>query len=785
MDQGVLSFVQPIVHEVWDKKYRFKQPDGSSDEKSISDTHMRVAKNIFKDDPRADDFIGNIYHSMVMGDLVPAGRIHAGAGTGRRVTLINCFVSNVIADSMRSDDDGVGIMDSLCNSALTMQMGGGIGIDFSPIRPEGAEVKGVGSIASGPLEFMDMWDAMCRTIMSSGSRRGAMMATLRCDHPDITKFITAKEKKGRLTNFNVSVLVTTAFMDAVRDNKKWELYFHVPPHDPARRMVIRKNGKDVYLYETVNARELWDKIIRHTYEYSEPGVVFIDRINARNNLYYIEEISCVNPCGEQPLPPNGDCNLSAINLATMVIDPFGDNAHFDFERLVRTVALAVRFLDNVLDVTFYPTEVQKSEALAKRRIGLGITGLANMLQQMKYRYGSEESINCVKLIMRHLCNTAYRTSIELAEERGSFPMFDCDMYLQGDFIKKLPDDIKNGIKKHGIRNAVLLTIAPTGTTSLYYGNVSSGLEPTFSWTYLRKMLMPDDTYQEFDVEDYGYSLYVHYVLKGQKPNGAGLPEYMVSAQELTVDEHLNMQAACQEFIDSSISKTINCPEDISFEEFKGVYTKAYALGLKGCTTYRPNDIRGSVLTLKTDKKKEIKEVVTKEERPEVLDAKVYKVKWPGTHENNYYITITDLTREDGSRIPMEVFITTKDVTNAEWITGMCRTLSAILRRGGDVSFVCEELKQVYSPLGGQWIKGKYVPSLVAMIGITLERHMIDIGYIDHHTNGNGEVKPEDISAIVQGARVGTMELCNSCGEFATVFTEGCRKCLACGYSNCG
>ncbi len=792
MQQDVL-FNQPIIDYVWNEKYRFKHQDGSSDEKTISDSHLRVASYVFKNDVQSAHYIPLVHDAMVAGDFAPAGRVHAGAGTGRRVTLINCFVSNTVLDSMRSNSDGVGIMDSLRNSSLTMQMGGGIGIDFSPIRPSGAEVKGVGSIASGPLDFMDMWNAMCKTIMSSGSRRGAMMATMICHHPDIMKFITAKRKKGRLKNFNLSVMITDDFIKAVHDDLPWDLWFGVQPADPSKRLVVRKNGHDVYLYKTMNARVLWDQIREHTYKYSEPGIIFIDRINTTNNLYYCEDIRCVNPCGEQPLPPNGDCNLSAINLAVMVDDPFGSNPEFDYGRLERSTELGVRFLDNVLDVTHYPTELQEDEALSKRRIGLGITGLGNMLQQMKIKYGSDKAVALTKEIMKTLCYKAYETSIELAVERGPFLLFDKERYLDAYFIKKLPKTIRRGISKHGIRNAVLLTIAPTGTTSLYYGNVSSGLEPTFAFTGKRNVLMPDNSYKEFTVEDYSYKLYCDKVLDGNKSNGVGLPDYMVTAQELSVHEHLIMQAACQEYIDSSISKTINCPTDISFDNFKDVYSKAYELGLKGCTTYRFNpddDVRGSILSSDSEKTKlKSKEVIVKTLRPEVLEGKTYKVKWPGKYESNYYITITNTLNDEDVNIPLEVFISTKDVRNAEWITGLCRTISAVLRRGGDVRFLCDELQQVYSPIGGQWIQGKYIPSLVAMIGYVLQRHMISIGYMNENEiiTPIEQVKTEEviIEEVAGGKIKDTIgDMCPNCHEWSLIASEGCSKCVACGYSDC-
>lgn len=761
---------QSISEFVWDTKYRYKKPDGTSEENTIEDTHRRVVNGVFLLD-KNEEYRELAYEMMVRGDFIPGGRIHAGAGTDKKVTMINCFVSNTISDSMDTEPggDGMGIMDSLKNASLTQQMGGGIGMDFSTLRPRGAIVKRTGSISSGPLPFMDMWNSMCTTVMSSGSRRGAMMGNLRCDHPDIQEFIAAKCERGRLTNFNVSVLVTDAFMEAVKNDADWDLVFNIPP---ATRSPVRLNGADSpYIYKTLKARELWDEIIGNTYNHAEPGVIFIDRINETNNLNYCETISATNPCGEEPLPPYGDCNLGAVNLANMVEDPFGDNPKFDYERLSDTTKLAIRFLDNVIDVSKFPLEEQKKEAESKRRLGLGITGLGNMLQQMKLRYGSSESLALINAVMSELSHSAYEASIDLAKERGSFPAFEKTKFLNSYFIKKLPKYLIDGIKKHGIRNGVLLTIAPTGTTSLYYGNISSGLEPTFSWKYFRKVLNGDGSYKEFDVEDYGHKLYWKKSRRGPMPNYEALPNYMVTALDLNVEDHLNMQAVCQKHIDASISKTINCPESITFDDFKDVYMKAYDSGCKGVTTYRPSKTRGSVLS--TESSKEVVKVVNypdKLPRPDILLGYTSRLKWV---DEKYYLTMNYSHDENGNRIPFEVFLGGTAADQNEWITTACVLMSAIFRRGGDVSFLTNELKKIKSTSGFHWVDGRRYDSVPALLGHHLQSFMEKIGYI----------KAEESQSKVDNGISG--DECPDCHLFTFVNQEGCSMCLSCGFSKCG
>lgn len=768
MEQTVLTD-QPITKIVWDEKYRHKLPDGSSQENSRLDSYTRVVKGVFAKDDKREGL--RALRAMEKGHWVPAGRIHAGAGTEKRVTWINCYVSPDIEDSMETEKGGnsAGIMDALKVAALTQQMGGGIGMDFSTLRPRGAIVGRTGSISSGPLHFMDMWHSMCSTVMSSGSRRGAMMGTMRIDHPDVLEFIEAKHKKGRLTNFNVSILVTDAFMEALQADRLWSLGFPIPRADGNHVDEVMKNGEPWYIYQRLPAKELWDKIIRSTYEFAEPGIIFVDRINRENNLSYCEYIHCTNPCGEQPLPPNGDCNLGAVNLATLVQRPFYHDATVDWDGLDEAVQVGVRFLDNVLDNTIFPTKDQAEEARNKRRIGLGITGLGNMLQQLKIRYGSPESVKIAEAVMSRIAETAYRTSALLAKERGPFPAYNENAFIDAPFVRRLPKDVQTLIMKHGIRNGVLLTIAPTGTTSLYVGNVSSGCEPTFGWQYFRKMLKPDGSMEEIKVEDYGYRLYKEIVLKGEEPQT--LPDYMVTALEINVSDHLAIQAALQHHVDASISKTINCPKDMPFEEFLGVYQKAYDLGLKGCTTYRPSDVRGSVLSLTSEKEKAKPSTLRK--RESVLEGCTYKIKWPAI-DHAFYVVINDTTDEEGRRLPFEIFINSMSVQHQEWITALTRTISAVFRRGGDITFLPSELEQVHSSDGGAFLNGKYTHSLVALIGQTITTHYKRIGLIP-----NGEPTHATLPTPVIG------RLCPKCESPTLTRQEGCDKCAACGYSSCG
>ena len=757
-------FAAPIAEQIWDMKYRFKEADGTPVDLSVEDTWRRIARDIARAEAEPELWDARFYAALEDFKYLPAGRITAGAGTARSVTLFNCFVMGTIPDSMG------GIFDMLKEAALTMQQGGGIGYDFSTIRPKGAGVTGVAADASGPLSFMDVWDAMCRTIMSAGSRRGAMMATMRCDHPDIEDFIGAKQDAARLRMFNMSVLVTDAFMAAVKADGSWDLHF---------------DGK---VYHTIQARDLWNRIMKATYEYAEPGVIFIDRINAANNLSYVEQIAATNPCGEQPLPPYGACLLGSINLARLVSDPFSDAAHIDEAALDTLVATAVRMMDNVVDVSKFPLEAQAQEAAAKRRIGLGVTGLADALLMKGLRYGSDAAAAQTERWLKRIARAAYLASVELAKEKGAFPLFDAEKFLASGTMRAMDEDVRAAIAEHGIRNALLTSIAPTGTISLYAGNVSSGIEPVFAYRYTRKVLQKDGTRTEEEVVDYAVQMWRE--MKGDAP----LPDYFVNAQTLAPSEHVKMQAAAQKWVDSSISKTINCPEDISFEAFKDVYMQAYETGCKGCTTYRPNDVTGSVLSVSESAEKtpadtpELAEeaaggdVIYMSEpldRPQALEGATYKLKWPDS-EHAIYLTINDII-VGGHRRPFEVFINSKNMEHYAWTVALTRMISAVFRRGGDVSFVVEELKAVFDPRGGAWVQGKYIPSILAAIGGVIERHMVSIGFLE----GEGKGLKSDPQAKVVGLDAPRGKACPSCGQYSMMMVEGCMTCSSCGHSKCG
>jgi len=781
-----MTQIASISQQIWDMKYRLKGPGGEVMDKTIDDSWRRIANALAEAEPKDKEAWADVFfEAMHDFRFLPAGRIVSGAGTARKVTLFNCFVMGDIPDDMS------GIFEHLKEAAVTMQQGGGIGYDFSTLRPKGAAVKGVGADASGPLSFMDVWDAMCRTIMSAGSRRGAMMATMRCDHPDIEAFIDAKQEAGRLRMFNLSVLITDPFMKAVKNDEPWELTF---------------NGST---FKSLPARELWNRIMRATYAYAEPGVILIDRINRLNNLHYAETIHATNPCGEQPLPPYGVCLLGSVNLARLVEKPFEDGAAIDQAKLMRLVRTAVRMMDNVIDISNYPLPQHRLEAESKRRIGLGITGLADALIMCGARYGGKESIRLTELWLSTLRRAAYLASAELAAEKGAFPLYDAEKYLAGETIQSLEPEVQEAIKKHGIRNALLTSIAPTGTISLFADNVSSGLEPVFSFSYSRTVLMPDGSRKEEDVTDYAVRVWKR--LRGEF---APLPDYFVDAQTLSPSDHVVMQATVQKYIDSSISKTINVPEGIGFEEFKSVYMQAYDQGCKGCTTYRPNDITGSVLTVKSDEQK-VTEQPQRElplgpthtmaedafdagavvhltqplNRPEELPGATYKVRWPDS-DHAMYITLNDII-QDGRRRPFEVFINSKNMDHFAWTVALTRMISAVFRRGGDIAFVVEELQAVFDPRGGQWMGGRYIPSLLAAIGDVIERHMINIGFLPDPKAEKDAFIEAKKQAYAQSSLAGSgkpkngMRNCPKCGQPTLIRQEGCDSCTNCGHSKCG
>ena len=826
-------FAAPIAEQIWDMKYRLKAADGTALETCVEDSWRRIARATAAVEKHPGEWEDRFFAALEDFRFLPAGRITAGAGTGRSVTLFNCFVMGTIPDSLD------GIFEMLKEAALTMQQGGGIGYDFSTIRPRGAAVKGVAADASGPLSFMDVWDAMCRTIMSAGSRRGAMMATMRCDHPDIEDFVAAKQDAARLRMFNLAVLATDPFMTAVKQDGPWDLVF----------------GNEIY--RTLQARDLWNRIMRATYDYAEPGVIFIDRINAMNNLGYCETIAATNPCGEQPLPPYGACLLGSINLARLIRQPFEAGAHICATALDDLVRMAVRMMDNTVDASRFPLPAQKAEALAKRRIGLGVTGLADALLMTGLRYGSREAARQTGDWMHSIARSAYLASVDLSREKGAFPLFDAAKFLASGNMAGMDADVRDAIAQHGIRNALLTSVAPTGTISLYAGNVSSGIEPVFAYAYKRKVLQKDGRRTEEEVVDYAVKLW------REKFGDAPLPEHFVNAQTLPPLDHVRMQAAAQKWVDSSISKTINVPEYIGFDAFKDVYMAAWDQGCKGCTTYRPNAVTGSVLSVEApDQPQEVvsvregliqkaltrstlsrsllaeraglsiealadimaghaapyavvrkilaeldlpeigslngslfdedemearseatsSEIVYLSEpldRPQALEGATYKLKWPDS-EHAIYITINDIV-QSGHRRPFEVFINSKNMEHFAWTVALTRMISAVFRRGGDVSFVVEELKAVFDPRGGAWMQGRYIPSILAAIGGVIERHMIAIGFLEGEGLGL-KSDPKSRAMAIGDAPRGPA--CPSCGQFGMQMIEGCMTCPNCGHSKC-
>jgi ribonucleoside-diphosphate reductase alpha chain len=817
--------IAPISKQIWEDKYRLKSADGSVIDLTIDDTWARVARAAASVEPggaEAQAAWAQIFADAIADfGFLPAGRIIAGAGAERAVTLFNCFVMGRIGDDLTS------IFDSVKEAALTMQAGGGIGHDFSTLRPNGALVRSIGADASGPVSFMDVWNAMCSTIMSAGARRGAMMATMRCDHPDIETFIAAKADAARLRNFNLSVLVTDAFVAAVRDKRSWDLVF------------------DDEVYATVEAAALWDRIMRATYDYAEPGVIFIDRINAANNLAYCEEIRATNPCGEQPLPAYGACLLGSINLARFVIDPFGPKAALDVARVEARVGLAIRFLDNIIEVSNYPLPAQAQEARAKRRIGLGLTGLADALIMCGLRYGAQRARDAAEGWMATVQNAAYAASARLAAEKGTFPLYDAEKFNRSPNVAALRPETRALVAKHGVRNGCLTSIAPTGTISLLAGNVSSGVEPVFDFAYTRRVLGPDGGRREQQVEDYARVLH-----RRLESAGGTLGPAFVTTQHLKPADHLAMQAALQRHVDSSISKTINCPVDLPFAAFQDIYLAAYDSGLKGCTTFRPNAVTGNILTAsaptpavpKADGAAKVPVIsgppagdvsavvyMSKPlERSPVLAGFTYKLSWPG-QDNALYITINDIERA-GRLCPFEIFINTKNLEHYAWTVALTRMISAVFRRGGDLAFVVDELKAIFDPQGGRWIEGRYVPSLLAAIGEVIERHMIRIGFMrpaegeaggrsaaarksaaaaaadgtqaaaaaavlieampgvdgGHHGMPHTfEVHPPDaLGARGAAAGTGLGRPCPRCANLSLVRTEGCWSCRTCGYARC-
>ena len=815
--------VQPISQDVLAEKYL---KDGEKTEAELFARVARALASVEKPEIRAEweaKFLGNL-HAGAIG----AGRIMSAAGTDIQATLINCFVQPVGDCIQGYDDQGYpGIYEALREAAETMRRGGGVGYDFSRIRPNGAEVKGTHSIASGPCSYINVFDQSCATVESAGSRRGAQMGVLRIDHPDVLDFITAKRTPGRWNNFNVSVGVTDAFMKALQDNADWELVHRARPGRKVMAAGAYQRDDGKWVYRRVPARQLWDTIMKSTYDFAEPGILFLDAIRRDNNLNYCEAIEATNPCGEQPLPPYGCCDLGPIILTRFVRHAFGQGGEpaFDFAAFEEVVAIQVRALDNVLDVTFWPLDKQRAEAAAKRRIGVGFTGLGNTLAMLKLRYDRAEGRAMAARIAETMRNAAYRASVELAKEKGAFPEFDADRYLgkgskkgEGTFATRLPDDIKADIRKYGIRNSHLLSIAPTGTVSLAFAdNASNGIEPPFSWTYTRRKREADGSKSEYVVEDHAWRLY-----REQGGDVNSLPDYFVNALGMTALEHVAMMEAVQPFIDTSISKTVNVPADYPYEDFKDLYQQAWKARLKGLATYRPNNVLGAVLEAAPAKPEEkpaenaaapaVPDVdpmrrVIERRPPGALNAVAEKIEyWTQEGQQRLYLIVSFLPVEagDGSHVEraIEFFMPVgQSGESQQWITATMRMLS-LAARGGFLDRALSDMRKVTWDRGpvrlGFYEKadGTRVPrwhdSEVAAIAYALQNLIARRQEAVQASLFDPDELPAESSAAVQSAVSGTEsgvmagKKCSECGAYAMIRKDGCDYCTQCGMlGSCG
>ena len=789
---------QPISQDVLAEKYL------ATGEQTAEDLFRRVSKALAdqeKPELRAE-WAEKFFQNMQAG-AIGAGRIMAAAGLDTKATLINCFVQPVADATNGFDEHGnPGIYTALSQAAETMRRGGGVGYDFSNLRPKGAKVKGTNSFASGPCSFIDVFDASCTTVESAGARRGAQMGVMRIDHPDVLDFITAKRQKGRWNNFNVSVGVTSAFMQAVESDAQWELVHIATPSDNQIEEGAHQREDGKWVYRTVAARELWDTIMKSAYDFAEPGILFIDNINTDNNLYYAETIAATNPCGEQPLPPYGCCDLGPIILTKFVRDAFTENAHFDFEAFRAAVSIQVRMLDNVLDATVWPLPEQHKESQQKRRIGVGFTGLGDALIMLGLKYNSEAGVAQGEEIARNMRDAAYLASVELAKEKGAFPLFDADKYLQSGFTQRLPEEIRAAIRKHGIRNSHLLSIAPTGTVSLASAdNASNGIEPPFSWTYQRKKRTADGGNAFYTVEDHAYRLY-----KAKFGADAELPAYFVSALEMTAAEHVAMMRAVQPYIDTAISKTVNIPADYPFEDFKNLYMESWKAGLKGCATYRPNDTLGAVLSVEAPKTEEkpapqpaaahtsgLSAVV--ERRPEgPLNAVVDKIEYY-THDGvrRLYLVVSFMY-VNGVERPIEFFMPVGQTGESQqWITATMRSLS-LAARGGFLDKALDDLRKVAwdrGPIRYGWRDkedGTRIPlwhdSEVALLAYAIQSIIANRASQEQQPAPINPAAPTTVTATPAAAtpaQAMSGTKCPECGAHAVIKKDGCSFCTSCGY----
>jgi ribonucleoside-diphosphate reductase alpha chain len=783
---------QPISIDVLREKYL------KADEAAESDLFARVARALasVEAEPLRPDWEQRFLRNLQSGGI-GAGRIMSAAGTGLAATLINCFVQPVGDCIQGFDADGLpGIYEALREAAETMRRGGGVGYDFSPIRPRGAEVKATASLASGPCSYMDVFDHSCATVESAGARRGAQMGVLRIDHPDVLEFITAKRTPGRWTNFNVSVAVTDAFMQALEAGEDWALVHGARPGKPLPAAGAHQRIDGSWVYRTLPARDLWDTVMRSTYDFAEPGILFLDAIARDNNLRYCETIAACNPCGEQPLPPYGCCDLGPVLLPRFVRHPFGfgGTPAFDFESFAQVVAVQVRALDNVLDLTHWPLPQQRAEAMAKRRVGVGFTGLGDALVMLGLRYDSEVGRAMAQRIARAMRDSAYRASVDLAREKGPFPAFDADGYLAaGTFASRLDAPLREAIRAHGIRNSHLLSIAPTGTVSLAFAdNASNGIEPAFSWTYRRNKREADGGTSAYDVEDHAWRLY-----RALGGDVAKLPPAFVTALDMTAGDHLAMMAAVQPFVDTAISKTVNVAADYPYEDFKGLYLDAWKAGLKGLATYRPNPVRGAVLEAHAPAQPTVEPAVPDpmrapiESRPRgQLPAVVEKLEyWTQQGRQTLYLVVSFLALPDGRERAVEFFMPVgQSGESQQWITASMRLLS-LAARGGFLDRALADMRKVAWDRGPVRL-GTYLRADGARVPLWHDSEVAAVAWaiqnIVRRGSAPGADEAGDTLATPGPAPTLAGAKCPECGAHAMIRKDGCDFCTQCGHvGSCG
>ncbi len=800
--------MQPISLDVLREKYL------KPGETSVEALYERVARSLASvEAPQLREKYEALFLDNLKAGAIGAGRIMSAAGTNIQATLINCFVQPVGDCIQGVDDEGFpGIYEALREAAETMRRGGGVGYDFSRIRPKGAYVKGTASMASGPCSYMNVFDQSCSTVESAGARRGAQMGVLRIDHPDVQEFITAKRTPGRWNNFNVSVGVSDAFIEAVQADQPWELVHKAAPGETVMAQGARQRADGLWVYATVPARTLWDTIMQSAYDFAEPGILFLGRINEDNNLHYCEEIAATNPCGEQPLPSYGCCDLGPVILTRFVRHPFGFGgvAAFDFDAFNQAVALQVRALDNVLDVTFWPLPQQRDEAMAKRRIGVGFTGMGNTLAMLCVRYDQPEGRALAARIAASMRDAAYAASVELAREKGAFPKFDANGFLaEGTFASRLPDALKAAIRAHGLRNSHLLSIAPTGTVSLAFAdNASNGIEPPFSWMYKRKKRESDGSTSEYAVEDHAWRLYR---TLGGDVNA--LPDYFVSALSMPAQAHIAMMEAVQPFVDTAISKTVNIPVDYPYADFKDLYLQAWRARLKGLATYRPNAILGSVLEIHAEPAAQPQAATAApavalaplppidpmrtviESRPQGgLSAVAEKLEyWTQEGHKTLYLIVSFLPVPTGVGShtvdrAIEFFMPVgQNGESQQWITSSMRMLS-LAARGGFLERALSDMRKVAWDRGAVRLgthrkdDGTLVPmwhdSEVAAIAFAVQA-ILARRVADPVQQQLPLDDPAPSPLAVPQAMAG--KKCSECGAHAVIRKDGCDYCTQCGH----